>query len=738
MSDEREPPDETHPSPPEPEEPGSRLDNWANPTTGQGMYGVDNRLSWVPYARSRNQRRQRDMWLGDGLAGTIVERPPSDMTRARGVVKLGEGMADAEQTLQAIIEELSVWPSAAKALKYDRAYGGGALVMAADDGMAWSEPVDAKRLRRVRALIPATPDELQAEKYFNNPERSAEYGKPALYRWRPRYIPGIDGKGLTDRLVHASRVIAFTGLDVDNEHFVENGGWGASLLDRCEEPLRDTASALAGIGTGLNRFSQEVLGMKELNRILGDKQGKQRLAERVQDMKLYQSILGVLLIDKDESYERKPLSMAGVADTLKTLFQRLAAVSSMPIHLFGVQEAGLGDTGQSAIETWHAWVNAERNNRLRPGLEKLIRLILLSKEGPTGGVEPPHWKLEFGPLAEPTQAEKDGQRKLQAEIDQIYITNQVVSPADVARSRFSGPDGFSTTTEVDMSAFEALPPAPADEPGEEPPAPGATTPAPGGQLASASALNGSQVEATNGIIERVALRLLPRASGVEQLVGFFGLSREQAERMIGEVGRTFFAVVPGEEQQARVDSAAEYAELLVRELEQGALAEAEVVRKVARLYRVEPRQAHAIIRRLRGQHQDATERERTNFPRPGEDKKVSLRNSRWQVFDPAYAADLKENWPEVWRLGGNVLGNTQFQRLLPMARGAAVDTPLEEHALRLREAWAARHERNKRPAGVVALVKWLVVGRQGEARMKALLEAEKDKVRRRREQGGAE
>src|SRR5690606_38261558 len=125
----------------------------------------------------------------------------------------------------------------------------------------------------------------------------------------------------------------------------------------------------------------------------------------------------------------------------------------------------------------------------------------------------------------------------QAEIDQVYLTNQVVAPADVARSRFKGPDGFSTSTEVDLSAFEAPTAIPEGELEEEPlgmETPAASPSAQPTQPASAMARNGAQVEAANGIIERVAQKLLPRASGVEQLVGFFGLDREQAERMMGE------------------------------------------------------------------------------------------------------------------------------------------------------------------------------------------------------------
>lgn len=124
-------------------------------------------------------------------------------------------------------------------------------------------------------------------------------------------------------------------------------------------------------------------------------------------------------------------------------------------------------------------------------------------------------------------------------------------------------------------------------------------------------------------------------------------------------------------------------------------------------------------------------KDRTDFPRAGDNQKVSLRNSQWGVFDPEYAADLKENWPEIWKAGGNIRGNSQYRVLLPVvARSGVVETPGEEEAVRLREAWGARHYRNKNLAGVIALIKWFVVGGIGASEMKAVIQERKDYLRR--------
>lgn len=120
----------------------------------------------------------------------------------------------------------------------------------------------------------------------------------------------------------------------------------------------------------------------------------------------------------------------------------------------------------------------------------------------------------------------------------------------------------------------------------------------------------------------------------------------------------------------------------------------------------------------------------TDFPKQGDDKAVSLRNSEYARFDLAFAQDLKDNHPKVWRKGGNIKGNAQFAILSRIAKqGGSPKTPAEEKAIRLREAWAARHYQNKRVPGVVAQIKWLVVGALGERRMKDLMNDEKEKRR---------
>jgi len=119
---------------------------------------------------------------------------------------------------------------------------------------------------------------------------------------------------------------------------------------------------------------------------------------------------------------------------------------------------------------------------------------------------------------------------------------------------------------------------------------------------------------------------------------------------------------------------------------------------------------------------------KTDFPAKGDDKEITLSGSRWKVFDPQYAKDLKDNWPDIWNKGGNIRGNQQFQLLYPVWQNEGKpDSDEGRYAVKLRESWTARHRYNKRINGVVALIKWLSVGDIGEAAMKQIVDALKNK-----------
>jgi HK97 family phage prohead protease len=117
---------------------------------------------------------------------------------------------------------------------------------------------------------------------------------------------------------------------------------------------------------------------------------------------------------------------------------------------------------------------------------------------------------------------------------------------------------------------------------------------------------------------------------------------------------------------------------------------------------------------------------KTDFPNKDDDKEIILRNSEYPQFDYKYAQSIKENYPKIWKKGGNIRGNQAFS-LWGKARAGEKTAGVTDW-IREREAWMARHEKNNRIAGVVAVMKWGGIVIQGQSYMKKLINEEKAKL----------
>jgi hypothetical protein len=121
----------------------------------------------------------------------------------------------------------------------------------------------------------------------------------------------------------------------------------------------------------------------------------------------------------------------------------------------------------------------------------------------------------------------------------------------------------------------------------------------------------------------------------------------------------------------------------------------------------------------------------TNFPKKGDDKKITLRNSEEKQFPYEFAKNLKEQQPKIWKAGGNIRGNDAFMLWGRARKGE--DTESIRAWIKERESWAKRHFRDGQKfkgdaepnlsnvAGVVAQIKWGVVGNLGVQGMKDVI-----------------
>lgn len=93
----------------------------------------------------------------------------------------------------------------------------------------------------------------------------------------------------------------------------------------------------------------------------------------------------------------------------------------------------------------------------------------------------------------------------------------------------------------------------------------------------------------------------------------------------------------------------------------------------------------------------------------------------------SYAKKIKDKYPEIWDLGGNIFGNEAFINLKRVSeRGYWLDS--EKWMYIKWRSYVARHKQDFKIAGVIAMLKWVDKVDKGWAYMKELIQERIDKI----------
>lgn len=454
----------------------TRADGWENQLTGLGAVGRDKSLSAVFVGQELTPDEAEQLWQYDDLAAKVVEKIPAEAFREGFELVLPDDKQLAEDVCD-YAEELGAEEKFQHAMCVERALGGAAIFPVINDGSNdLALPLNEERISEIRQLILFDPRELTAQKYYDD-FSSSKFGYPEFY-WLQ---PDVPGSAMSQVLIHESRLIVFPGIHVtrraDSRRLYR--GWGLSPLTRCHRILRQFNVSWDAAGALLQDFSQAVIKVDGLAEMLAAK-GEDAIRKRLMSLELQRSIIRAMLLDSKESFERTPTPMTGLPELLDRFATRFAAAADVPVSiLFGDQPSGLNATGEADRKGFRDTVRAMQRKHLQSRLDRFFRLILLSKAGPTGGREPKNWTVTFRPLEQMSEIETADLRNKQADTDSKYVTACVLSPEEVAISRFGG-DKYSLETIIDVRG-RGEPKAPDNTPPEPMPAPSTPQdPAPGG------------------------------------------------------------------------------------------------------------------------------------------------------------------------------------------------------------------------------------------------------------------
>lgn len=431
-----------------------RADGWYSMITGIGTNAYDKRLGADFCADTVSYALAVDLMRGDDIAHRAVRIPIEDALRNGfdfTAVADDDDLdtKELQEEIEAGWETLDLMGVIAEAMCYEGSFGGASVLLGVDDGQKdLSIPMNLRSVRGLEFLNIFEPRECIPAYYYADP-RKPNYGRPSHYQLSP-YSPGrdIDGGGDTETIfVHESRLLIFPGIKVTRDILNENAGWGDSKLTMMAGVLRDFNMSWAGTGVLINGYGMGTYKMDGLGELLSEQGGEKLVQEKLKAMELARSVVKATLIDAKDEYVQHAVNVTGLSELLKSFMSRMSsAAGGMPItKLFGVAPAGLNSSGDSDIDQWDDRVRSIQQAKVVPHIKRVTEVLLHVKKSKTKS-----WVITPRALRQQTDQEKAETRNKQADTDTKYIQAGVVSPEEIALSRFGG-DAYSLETVIDFN-----------------------------------------------------------------------------------------------------------------------------------------------------------------------------------------------------------------------------------------------------------------------------------------------
>lgn len=366
------------------------------------------------------------------LARRIAALPPREMLRAGYEIQVPDDAAYDSKPLMKEIKRLQLDANIVWAMTLARATGGAVLVPVMNDGaIDLRLPLNLQSIREIQELRVVSRKHVQ----------QTAPGSP-IYR-----ITTKDNSSSIE--MHESRLLIFHGERITDERRNAQGGWHNSIFVALEEPLARHGTTWQALGNMFVDGSQGVLKIKGLHGLISAfGEGLDALRARFHVMAHGRSVARAVAVDADgEDFTFVNRQFAGIDGAIYALMSELSSLTGIPItKLFGRSAAGMNATGEGDARDWLNEVEADRTVELEPNHEKALRWIMHTK---AGGGEPASWSVAYKPGWQPSEKEQAEVRKIQADVDAIYLGQQVLLPEEVALSRFGGKE-YSTRTTIDQ------------------------------------------------------------------------------------------------------------------------------------------------------------------------------------------------------------------------------------------------------------------------------------------------
>lgn len=391
--------------------------------------------------RKLSQEELSALYADSRIVQNIIEIPAEDMTRNWFTLRMKDEQL--ARDIMSKLADLNAKQAFKKMRTYERLRGDGFISLGVTQGskFALNEPMDMNKLYSVDYLHAFS--SLKVNEFLINEDMfDIRYGQLEELRINRSSRNGIQTVE-SESAVHISRLLH------DQTRRLEDEYQGQSLLEPMYDILTVLDTSLWSVGQILHDFTFKVYESKDIENL--DSKDKQQLSMLMDFMFRTEALA---MIGEGEKLTKQSTSVAGIKDLLDYVWDILSGAARMPKTVIKGQEAGTITGAQYDVMNYYSRIVADQENDMKPHLEKLIRMLLMSEKELGGRIDPDslEWEIKFNPLWQVDSKTDAEIRKLTAETDQIYITNGVNTVDEVRNARFGQ---FGLTNEMKFSGDSA-------------------------------------------------------------------------------------------------------------------------------------------------------------------------------------------------------------------------------------------------------------------------------------------
>jgi len=316
---------------------------------------------------SRNE--MTDDQLGAAFEANWVSRKLVTIPAEDALREWRTWRGEAREAIEAEEERLGLRQKVLEAKIKARLYGGAGIYFGTNQDPA--EPFRAESVGKggLKYATVLTRQELTVDDIERNP-LAENYGRPTMYR--------INSSTGNMASIHPSRMAMFRG-DMRADSWKTGGmdrGWDLSVLIAAAQAIKEFSGTTANVASLLFEANVDVIGIPDLSTKLATPSGESALQQRFALVSANKSINQSIIMDAEETYERKGASFADLTPTMESFALFVAAAASIPATRFlSRSPTGMNATGGHDAKNYEDMLRSIQTLDIGPGMRNLDRAL---------------------------------------------------------------------------------------------------------------------------------------------------------------------------------------------------------------------------------------------------------------------------------------------------------------------------------------------------------------------------